>query len=76
VQRLLLTDDELWQAIAKNTDAMSALVHEQIELEADATRGIIAIAGQCECSPTRTKSIGLSTNIRTTLPSFAVATPK
>ena len=37
MQRLLLTDDELWQAIAKNTDAMSALVREQIELEADAS---------------------------------------
>jgi hypothetical protein len=37
VQRLLLTDDELWQAIAENTDAMSTLVHERLELEADAS---------------------------------------
>jgi hypothetical protein len=34
VQRILLSDDELWRAIAENTDAMSALVHAQIELEA------------------------------------------
>jgi hypothetical protein len=34
VQRLNLTDDELWRAIAENTNAMSALVHEQIELDA------------------------------------------
>ena len=29
-----LTDDELWRAIADNTDAMSALVEQQIELDA------------------------------------------
>jgi hypothetical protein len=34
VQRILLRDDELWRAIAENTDAMSALVHEQVKLEA------------------------------------------
>ena len=34
VQRLLLADDELWRAIAENTDAMSALVHQQVELDA------------------------------------------
>jgi hypothetical protein len=27
-----LTDDDLWRAIANNTDAMSALIEEQIEL--------------------------------------------
>jgi len=27
-----LTDDELWRAIAQNTDTMSALVHRQLEL--------------------------------------------
>ncbi len=36
MQRTLLSDDELWRAIADNTDAMSALVYEQVELEADA----------------------------------------
>jgi hypothetical protein len=34
VQRILLSDDELLRAIAENTDGMSALVHEQVELEA------------------------------------------
>jgi hypothetical protein len=34
VRRILLSDDELLQAIAENTDGMSALVHEQVELEA------------------------------------------
>jgi hypothetical protein len=36
VQRILLTDDELWRAIAENTDSMSALVRDRIELEAGA----------------------------------------
>ena len=30
-----LTDDELWQAIAANTDAMSDLLHQRAELEAE-----------------------------------------
>jgi hypothetical protein len=34
VQSSHLTDDELWRAIADNTDAMSALVEHQIELDA------------------------------------------
>ncbi len=34
MQRIPLTDDELWRAIAENTDAMSALIHERVELEA------------------------------------------
>jgi hypothetical protein len=34
VQRILLSDDELWRAIVENTDAMSALIHERNELEA------------------------------------------
>jgi hypothetical protein len=29
-----LTDDELWRAIAENTNAMSRLVHQQLELDA------------------------------------------
>jgi len=33
VQRILLSDDELWRAIAENTEAMSALIHKQVELE-------------------------------------------
>ena len=32
--RIHLTDDELWHAIAKNTDEMSALVQQQVELDA------------------------------------------
>ncbi len=34
MQRILLSDDELWRAIAENTDAMSALIHERVKLEA------------------------------------------
>jgi hypothetical protein len=34
VQGLHLSDDELWRAIAENTDAMSALVQQQLELDA------------------------------------------
>jgi hypothetical protein len=34
VQYSNLTDDELWRAIAENTDVMSALVHQQFELDA------------------------------------------
>ena len=33
-----LTDDELWQAIAHNTTAMSALVYRRLELDAGDTR--------------------------------------
>jgi len=32
VQRLLLTDEQLWRAIAKNTNEMSGLVDQQLEL--------------------------------------------
>jgi hypothetical protein len=34
VQRSNLTDDELLRAIAENTDAMSVLIHQQLELDA------------------------------------------
>jgi hypothetical protein len=34
VRSLHLTDDDLWRAIANNTDAMSALIEEQNELDA------------------------------------------
>jgi hypothetical protein len=35
-----LADDELWRAIAQNTEKMSALVHRQLELD-DADPGLI-----------------------------------
>ena len=38
MQSVKLTDDELWQAIAHNTTAMSALVYRRIELDAGNTR--------------------------------------
>jgi hypothetical protein len=34
MQNVNLTDDELWRAIAENTNAMAALVREQCELDA------------------------------------------
>jgi hypothetical protein len=34
MQCVNLTDDELWQAIAENTNAMSRLVRQQLELDA------------------------------------------
>ncbi len=37
MQCINLTDDELWRAIAENTNVMSALVHEQLELGAGIT---------------------------------------
>jgi len=30
-----LTDDDLWRAVANNTDAMSTIFEKQIELDAD-----------------------------------------
>ncbi len=38
MQRVNLTDDELWQAIAHNTTAMSALVYRRLELDAGNAR--------------------------------------
>ena len=38
MQSVNLTDDELWQAIAHNTTAMSALVYRRLELDAGNTR--------------------------------------
>ena len=38
MQCVNLTDDELWQAIARNTNVMSALVYRRIELDAGNTR--------------------------------------
>jgi hypothetical protein len=34
MQCVNLTDDELWRVIAENTNAMSQLVHRQLELDA------------------------------------------
>ena len=34
MRRLHLTDDQLWRAIADNTDAISALIEKQFELDA------------------------------------------
>jgi hypothetical protein len=34
VRSLHLTDDDLWRAIADNTDAMSIIIEKQIELDA------------------------------------------
>jgi hypothetical protein len=33
VRSLHLSDDELWRAIAQNTDAISALIEKQFELD-------------------------------------------
>ena len=33
MQSANLTDDQLWQAIAQNTNAMTALIHQQLELD-------------------------------------------
>jgi len=38
MQCVNLTDDQLWQAIARNTNVMSALVHRRIELDAGNAR--------------------------------------
>jgi hypothetical protein len=38
MQCVNLTDDELWRAIAQNTNAMSALVYRRLELDAGNTR--------------------------------------
>ena len=35
MQYVNLTDDELWRAIAANTDAMSDLLHQRFELDAE-----------------------------------------
>jgi hypothetical protein len=35
VQCVDLSDDELWQAIAVNTDTMSELLHQRAEVEAE-----------------------------------------
>ena len=38
MQCVNLTDDELWRAIAQNTNAMSALVYRRLELDVGNTR--------------------------------------
>ena len=32
MQSVNLTDEQLWRAIAQNTNAMTALIHQQLEL--------------------------------------------
>jgi hypothetical protein len=34
VRSVYMTDDELWRAIAENTDAISVLIEKQFELDA------------------------------------------
>ena len=41
MQCVNLTDDQLWQAIARNTNVMSALVYRRIELDAGKARNDI-----------------------------------
>jgi hypothetical protein len=41
MQSVNLTDDELWQAIAHNATAMSALVYRRLELDAGNTRNAV-----------------------------------
>jgi hypothetical protein len=41
VQRLLLTDEQLWRAIAENTDAMSVAIDQQLEFAAAGKRNIV-----------------------------------
>jgi hypothetical protein len=33
MQSVNLTDEQLWRAIAQNTNAMTALIHHQLELD-------------------------------------------
>jgi hypothetical protein len=33
MQSVNLTDEQLWRAIAQNTNAMTALIHQQLELD-------------------------------------------
>jgi predicted rRNA methylase YqxC with S4 and FtsJ domains len=33
MQSTKLTDEQLWRAIAQNTNAMTALIHQQLELD-------------------------------------------
>jgi hypothetical protein len=33
MQSVNLTDDQLWRVIAQNTNAMTALIHQQLELD-------------------------------------------
>jgi hypothetical protein len=33
MQSVNLTDEQLWRAIAQNTNAITALIHQQLELD-------------------------------------------
>jgi hypothetical protein len=48
VRYSLLTDDELWRAITKNTNAMSALFDQQRESETSALRGATMVIDNLE----------------------------
>ena len=45
-----LTDDDLWRAIAENTDAMSIVIEKQIELD-------LGIGGGRSQYPTKAKAL-------------------
>jgi aspartate oxidase len=51
-----LSDDELWRAIAQNTNAMSALVHRQLELDA-AMNGSSGIVRRARLMQSNTETI-------------------
>jgi hypothetical protein len=74
MQCVSLTDDELWRVIAENTNAMSRLVHQQLELDAylganDPYKGhLMRFSWRGQES--------FSANIRTAPLSFAVGIPK
>ena len=42
MHRVDLTDDELWRAIAKNTDAMSELINRQLEIDEEISAAVPA----------------------------------
>jgi hypothetical protein len=70
VRTLHLTDDELWCAIADNTNALSALIEKQCgwdaELEAPAIVDTLVFVGR----------IRITVSIGTILQRFAVAIPR
>jgi hypothetical protein len=69
MQCVNLTDEELWRAIAQNTNAMSALVYRRIELDAGNARDDVIDRAQLM------QSLSWSANIGNSLTSFAAAIP-
>jgi hypothetical protein len=51
-----LTDEQLWRRIARNTNAMTALIHQQLELTAVNT--ISEAIRQAKLKESNTKRIG------------------